>query len=1416
MINKPYKIIHQYKNDYQRTQYLVYIYLGSLIPEGVMSILRKIEKSDLLTSLEKLSKKDINLLEEEFGDLWYESLFINEHITKTFSEISKSKSLTSKISSKLGDDWVKNNILKYKLVRKNLIFNHQTKYQQNLIDTKKISISVKKELDFRTNISERILDNNFSIDFNQIGGQDEEINEDFELESIDDFSDIEVESDNENKESKDEDEGESEEEIEEELNLDKISLEAEETDKKTSTTADLISQALNEKSWKKEKSDKIDFNEKVNKITYDIELGNVYEKYYILNSQIYPDDNIKTVKEKITYTIPLDESYSKSNHILPSRQYLYAKYFYKNKEESIMIGQKWSRRNELLNIDVIPNNNLQIYENLRGNLKYLRDNFGVKIKREEEEDFILRDYSDYITNNEIYMIDLYSQLGHNYSTNPEKQRNLYDVFISIYFPFVTSQNLDDIILLLNKKENKDNAEEIFIEQKYKTIRNDLRLESEITELVNDTLRDKRKELDKMFEENHIIQSIIHVNMYNKNNQTGTTLDDKFNLYAIFDSFIVNEEYPFIQYYSLDNGLIYKFYQKSSVINKPEIMKKWFENAPYGISVRQKISEDKFISFNINESGKIEYRITWKEEDKATINNVKETYELVRELLKKINKENNKVKFINPEDERFTYAFVNSIQKFSIPEKFKINHNDLSDFSRFFYPYVSLVIEPRKREGKIKKEIETSKYGTYLRYKRVSKFENRIRMHLRILYIMRNFEFSDKDLINEVARQFNITMEIAAKELDFVRDKYANVIKKSRKVLKKLNTLPKSKPPGVSIDIIGRNADNYKIRITGARNKEQLFEIIDFIKVLMFLYTETYLYKKSKYQKVKDTLKKLTNIAKRRHLVAEIVDYSSEIKNVKVVTALDKKRLGFRPDEGQNQWTRSCQNSGDDKKRRPIVVSSNNIQELIKQGFKYDEKTKMYLKNHKDKDSKKEILVRAIPLSSDEGNTNYYYCDPDINKEHKYIGFLTKGNNPDNLCMPCCFKKDQYDSTNKFKSNYFKKCIGEVKDYKVEKKTLDSIGDKLYILQETNKVQEGRFLFLSKYLEYFFNKIWNNDITIRNHYMIESRSGYYLKFMVKDQKFHLLAAISAIYGLSFDEIIDKVIKFFEIKENIKYFYFLDEGLIYQKFNDIDTYLQFIKDKKYLDYKILGEVLTLPGVLEDNGLGLFIFNKINSNNKSSYNLDCLNASNQKYLFNYTKNIFLIKEGKYYFPIFMAQKEKSDKKIKILKKFEFEDKNGNMVNQVRALYISSCSQKILEQLTLSSKYNVKYVTQLLDKLNPSKQYLDVTGKVNYLELENMILPVYPSGLDYNYKYTFDQPKFKNLETTLKSLKKIETIDNSFKPYKLLYNDKNKDKYDIHSILLQNKLVLPIINEKLTDKDIKKYKLIFELRPIENIIHY
>ena len=82
------------------------------------------------------------------------------------------------------------------------------------------------------------------------------------------------------------------------------------------------------------------------------------------------------------------------------------------------------------------------------------------------------------------------------------------------------------------------------------------------------------------------------------------------------------------------------------------------------------------------------------------------------------------------------------------------------------------------------------------------------MHLRMLYYLRNFEVSDKELVNEIAKQFNITQEDAAFELDQVKVKYGTILSKISKKVQKFKNLPKSKPPGIGIDI-QEGHENYK-------------------------------------------------------------------------------------------------------------------------------------------------------------------------------------------------------------------------------------------------------------------------------------------------------------------------------------------------------------------------------------------------------------------------------------------------------------------------------------------------------------------------------------------------------------------------------------------------------------------------------
>ena len=102
-----------------------------------------------------------------------------------------------------------------------------------------------------------------------------------------------------------------------------------------------------------------------------------------------------------------------------------------------MIGHKWMRRNEILDIDTEPNNNLRLYEELQNKLSILKDNlrrYGNKIRKEDDNNNIIYDYEDYITNNEIFLIDIYNELGLNYSKKSEIIKNLQNVYIKLYFP----------------------------------------------------------------------------------------------------------------------------------------------------------------------------------------------------------------------------------------------------------------------------------------------------------------------------------------------------------------------------------------------------------------------------------------------------------------------------------------------------------------------------------------------------------------------------------------------------------------------------------------------------------------------------------------------------------------------------------------------------------------------------------------------------------------------------------------------------------------------------------------------------------------------------------------------------------------------------------------------------------------------
>ena len=203
--------------------------------------------------------------------------------------------------------------------------------------------------------------------------------------------------------------------------------------------------------------------------------------------------------------------------------------------------------------------------------------------------------------------------------------------------------------------------------------------------------------------------------------------------------------------------------------------------------------------------------------------------------------------------------------------------------------------------------------------------------------------------------------------------------------------------------------------------------------------------------------------------------------------------------------------------------------------------------------------------------------------------------------------------NQKKKNYYLKCIGDNNaDNKIEKEEIKSITDKIYVLQDTNKIQEGRFIFLEKYLNNFFNGVWKNDFKIKNHYLIESNSGFFLKFTVKDKYYNFLAAMSNILDISISDIKQKCIDILKNdKKNI--FTWLNNGDIKSMFTSTEKFIDFIRKSNYLEYDILGELLTIPNVLTEKGINFYIFNKkIKIIKKDlekdefieNYYIDCLN--------------------------------------------------------------------------------------------------------------------------------------------------------------------------------------------------------------------
>ena len=100
----------------------------------------------------------------------------------------------------------------------------------------------------------------------------------------------------------------------------------------------------------------------------------------------------------------------------------------------------------------------------------------------------------------------------------------------------------------------------------------------------------------------------------------------------------------------------------------------------------------------------------------------------------------------------------------MPSGYTINHNQLSSYAKIFFPYVSLILEPKKRES-TSESTKAGKYGTYLRYKRIHDYENADKIHERMIYFYINYEMNEEQFIDVIGKQFNLSRKQAINEIE---------------------------------------------------------------------------------------------------------------------------------------------------------------------------------------------------------------------------------------------------------------------------------------------------------------------------------------------------------------------------------------------------------------------------------------------------------------------------------------------------------------------------------------------------------------------------------------------------------------------------------------------------------------------------
>lgn len=1408
LMNNPYKILYKVKNKLGKYHYFIYVFVGN-VPQEIKNILLKIQNLSLSETFKSINKIEFNEMKDFYGINWFYFFFNKYHINKF---LNSNRSIIEEFEKKFN---IKFDVKKINFIHK-FTYGFQVE-RKNIIHEKLTKKTLKENIN--DVVKDKIFQSLDNDDINDImiGGKEEQQETEEPEEIEDDFNAF---LNNKPNDLKADESVNFVEEDEQETNENQINQEQQEQQEEQQEDSEAVLNSLNTEIKNNKKLDSlvskkeikdnlkyVDFDDSKDSDYYNDELYNCFEKKYVFNQYIKDSDTITELKEKLFFTIKNNKIFGVYNNIEPSRIYLWSEYLYNGKYQPYQIEKEIIKDNKLLNFPIEPVN-IYSYYNLTDEIKKVYGDLMIlglnRVIIKDKRDYILLDRKEYIDNNEIFMIDVYNEIGINtaLTIQPVQIQNLFKTFITLYFDKISYLEINDILAYIANAESIKSTQytDEMVNREHELIKNHYTLnyssyimKSQIDNIMSSEYNKNGEMVRNIIKSMCMTRVQIKVDLISNLTMSSNNID----IYTIFNELNGNSKYLFIQYTKLNGTTLFKFsesalknylnkeFKGASQNNLSQVIK-WFDISQPGLTFKYQYDINRRpLHVYIDNFGRLSFDIYENCENNLIYSKLNSYFDVIKNIVYDLNKTGIVFQFRIPDYSDFKIKFINSIKTFKLDGK-KINYNDLTDFFRLFYPYFTVVIEPKKRI-KENKTTEYNKTGTYLRYKKISNYQTKQKIIKTIKKYRKYYDSSQEEIINEISKEFNLTLKDSEKLFDECLKMYPRV-KQIRK-LRKITYKTKYKTEGVNVEIQHKE-DSYVIKYHGLRDKEQDKEITTYISIILQLYKQIYLSKNQKYFYIKDKLKNIENVAKQKFEIYDIEKKASDLKTTKINQLMDKDRLGFKPSKGKSVWSRLCQNSGKKIRRQPKLYS--NIDELVKAGYKFNKSSGYFERQIKNKD--KTTVLKAVKLSNSKSEDIYYTCGPDTNGKHMYIGLLNK-TSPDGKALPCCFINDKLDL--------------QLEKFKKKKQNQNDIYDINYILQPTRNIPNGRLSILPNILNQYFNVIQNKKQIQIQYILKETNPDFYYGYGVI-HNFGFLSSIATALGITIKEMIDRINQ--NLNEEI--FNSLNNGMIKTIYETKENYLKKINnfntnnsEKKILKDDEIWHLLTIPGIITKEGLNIIVFTKNNNNVlKSTEDNIYIKYVNDEEIDNIDdkqrKNIILYFNQFEYLIISRVYKNKDDIDPIIKKIYDGSDE---IIKYIKPFYKSSNNTLDFIYKNLYSKQMINLIK--INSLKVEKQVLNSVNKTIFFIVNNnknsLLIPVIPSGSIFNVPFIYNSDK--EYENYVNSYETIEKNLNIYEKIKLkfigfyYYKIKNNNYYIKELIFSngENRIGIPIKKYKVSTKE-------------------